>query len=269
MANKILVGIVILALILGAGGGIYYFATNVPSTTANVIDIGDGMFCEDSDGGYKPFKAGWVRLTVPSAGYTDDKVYDYCIDSNVVAEYTCEASSGVNVQTYDCDAGCSAGRCEECISEDHKQCYGGHVYWFDSCGVRESKAETCSNGCSNGECEAEPEPEPEPTPTECDYGENKCDGNSWMTCTSEGTWTNNGIIKGKCNVNCKTDSDCEAEYSCEAYDCVYSGSTDGNDGDQGTDTGLSSIQITGIVIGIILLIVLVIFGLRYKRRNRK
>lgn len=39
-----------------------------------------------------------------------------------------------------------------CKPNDHKQCSGGNVYWFDSCGVKGALAETCACGCTGDAC---------------------------------------------------------------------------------------------------------------------
>jgi len=46
-----------------------------------------------------------------------------------------------------------------CKSHAQTQCYGQHVYWFDSCGHVEEKKEYCQNGCENGFCKENKEGE--------------------------------------------------------------------------------------------------------------
>ncbi len=41
---------------------------------------------------------------------------------------------------------------KECASRYEARCHNGHVYWYDSCGNKESKKEYCHYGCENGEC---------------------------------------------------------------------------------------------------------------------
>lgn len=41
--------------------------------------------------------------------------------------------------------------CDYCVSNQYKSCYGGDVYWYDSCDTRGSVYETCG---SNAECES-------------------------------------------------------------------------------------------------------------------
>ncbi|MCB9642842.1 MAG: hypothetical protein H6728_07160 [Myxococcales bacterium] len=50
------------------------------------------------------------------------------------------------------------GKCQEktqqtCTPQASRQCAGGHVFWFDSCGYQQEKAQDCgSTGCDNGQC---------------------------------------------------------------------------------------------------------------------
>ncbi|MFW6014389.1 MAG: InlB B-repeat-containing protein, partial [Candidatus Nanoarchaeia archaeon] len=58
--------------------------------------------------------------------------------------------------TYECSDGnweFVESTCErECISNDNKKCYDGDVYWYDSCGERQTTDEICDYGCEDGEC---------------------------------------------------------------------------------------------------------------------
>ncbi len=58
-------------------------------------------------------------------------------------------SCGINVE---CDGN---GNCvSSCSSHDSSKCYGGDVYWYDSCNVRESKREECGSlNCVGGKCQ--------------------------------------------------------------------------------------------------------------------
>lgn len=53
-----------------------------------------------------------------------------------------------NALTHDCVGdGCV------CRSQQHKGCFGGDVYWYDACGLREGLYEDCGDGiCDNGAC---------------------------------------------------------------------------------------------------------------------
>jgi len=69
-------------------------------------------------------------------------------------EGCCVSGDGCKYTTSDvCSAGggkfykntyCAAVKgCESCKAKDHKECVGEDVYWFDSCGNKEAKAEDC------------------------------------------------------------------------------------------------------------------------------
>jgi len=55
---------------------------------------------------------------------------------------------------------CSTGICTDwleacdgsCINHDHKQCSGGDLYWYDSCGNQEEMAQDCECGCDGSAC---------------------------------------------------------------------------------------------------------------------
>jgi len=44
----------------------------------------------------------------------------------------------------------------ECKPDAEARCYGGHVYWYDSCGNRLRKREYCRYGCDDGRCKEPP-----------------------------------------------------------------------------------------------------------------
>jgi hypothetical protein len=51
------------------------------------------------------------------------------------------------------DQSCDSGVCEDdCESHDEKRCYNDDVYWYDSCGHRESRYKSCDEDCSDGRC---------------------------------------------------------------------------------------------------------------------
>lgn len=49
-----------------------------------------------------------------------------------------------------CTGTCSGSTC--CSSNAYKSCYGGNLYWYDSCGNRGTRASTCECGCSGDVC---------------------------------------------------------------------------------------------------------------------
>jgi len=51
------------------------------------------------------------------------------------------------------DLSCDSGVCQDdCESHDEKRCYNDDVYWYDSCGHRESRYKSCDEDCSDGRC---------------------------------------------------------------------------------------------------------------------
>jgi eight-cysteine-cluster-containing protein len=98
----------------GGGGG----STSTANTGATASDSVTGMVNADTT----------TSSTVCREGY--ERASYYCPDNGV----------------------CCAPVKEECKSQYEHRCYEGHVYWYDSCGNRESKREYCEHGCENGEC---------------------------------------------------------------------------------------------------------------------
>lgn len=268
--------------------------------TFSVVDIGDGMYCEDSDGGYKPFKAGWVRLTVPSIGYTDDKEYDYCLNRDTVGEYSCDEDYGVVLQTYDCDAGCDDGACVECESHDEKKCSGNNVYWYDSCGDKEEVAEYCSNGCSGSKCvavECEADSDCSSSSDFIKYCENnvlkqkkdaeKCESYKCVPKTSD-------EILEYCDYSCGVDNSGETKCliqptiqvfrvyddSCleisilpankgpDDYDTLEDCEASLDGGNDGDGDGGNTLEIVGAIIVLVVLVVIVIAGFILKRGKK-
>ena len=63
-------------------------------------------------------------------------------------EVTCGVSGNCSVELVrtPCPLGCSGTTCESCAPSDHQDCWDGHAYWYDSCGVRGSQADFCGSG---------------------------------------------------------------------------------------------------------------------------
>ena len=86
-----------------------------------------------------------VAACTDECSYGDRRCYDsgYQVCSNFDSDSCYEWSS-----TYSCGSGktCSNGQCvTTCTSHSYKQCYAGDVYWYDSCGDKESKYEDCGS----------------------------------------------------------------------------------------------------------------------------
>jgi hypothetical protein len=58
----------------------------------------------------------------------------------------------VNWETKKVECAFKMGTETGCISHHKVECYGNHLYWFDSCGNKEEKKERCNYGCENGAC---------------------------------------------------------------------------------------------------------------------
>src|SRR3989344_5893935 len=91
------------------------------------------------------------------------------------------SSGGISTTTA-CSVGVNQAQ-TQCTQNSSKQCFGNNVYWYDSCGVRGSLFQACSNGCQNGVCAN--------SGTQCDQNDNKqCVGNSvyWFdSCGNRGS----------------------------------------------------------------------------------
>jgi len=55
-----------------------------------------------------------------------------------------------------CSNGCSNNVCKSCSSRASYTCYNGNIWYYDSCGQRESVRTYCNNGCSGSSCLAPP-----------------------------------------------------------------------------------------------------------------
>jgi hypothetical protein len=80
---------------------------------------------------------------------SDPSYEAYCLNSEVWERNRC----GDEQLVESCDYGCENATCL-CQSNFERQCNDGDVYWFNSCGVREQRAEVCNRNeiCANGQC---------------------------------------------------------------------------------------------------------------------
>ena len=91
---------------------------------------------------------------------------------------------------------CQGGDCT-CVSHDHRDCYDGDVYWFDSCNNREGLAEDCGTfGCSGGACGTDCHGgrtvgDPDYCRSDCQCGEDEGDCDSSSECSGVLTCADN------------------------------------------------------------------------------
>lgn len=109
--------------------------------------------------------------------------YNYPVDLAIIESYLCSQSYTNCVKDtalYLSEEYVIHWECP-CQSHSEKRCYGGDVYYYDSCGVREERFDDCSSSesCTDGVCDAEPE---------CDSGEQKCVGTTTYQVCSSGSW---------------------------------------------------------------------------------
>ena len=101
---------------------------------------------------------------------------------------------------------------QECTLYDHKECFNGDSWWFDSCGNRQEIADICGENrecvdgecielCGNGVCEE-------------DKGEN-CE-NCWVDCPCKDYERCNF---GRCETYCGNGRCDEDENCMNCYDC--------------------------------------------------
>ncbi|MBI1935571.1 hypothetical protein HYS31_03960 [Candidatus Woesearchaeota archaeon] len=116
---------------------------------------------------------------------------------------------------------CSSNRCEgfsyilclsgedDCKSEINKGIVKG------KCGVECNQDSECSNAkkCQSYKCECS---------DKC--SSDSCSGFEFISCESDLDGCKNsirrGLIKGKCNVDCVSNSDCSSNYECLTYKCI-------------------------------------------------
>ena len=123
---------------------------------------------------------------------------------------SCDACTGGQV--------CTAGDCG-CTSQDHKDCYGGDVYWFDSCGVQGVKFQECGEtACLAGVCQPASCPD-----GFCNGSETQCscaaDCGTCVGCCT-GTECKGGDTTGFCGAGGESCDACTGGQVCTAGDCV-------------------------------------------------
>ena len=154
--------------------------------TGGDSDDNDYNTCADSDGG----KNYYVKGTVISG---TQALSDHCSSDGTLTEKFCY-DGDILWETYNCPDGCVDGACinltnETCTQHAYYDCFGGNVYWFDSCNNTEERKENCSYGCDNGVCLEESGNETNQTILLLHF--NECSGNTVYDSSGNG---HNGSI---------------------------------------------------------------------------
>ena len=112
-------------------------------------------------------------------GYCDGNIAYFCNDNG---EFTVEECAE--------DETCTEGRCS-CLSEDHKGCHEGDVYWFDSCGNPGELVEACGSdqACSDGYCLTD-------CTLECGYSWGLGEAAAVLKCGPDDMCTNMDVVGG-------------------------------------------------------------------------
>ncbi|MBS3158818.1 S8 family serine peptidase [Candidatus Woesearchaeota archaeon] len=153
---------------------------------------------------------------------------NYCYDSDVYKDYITRGCSGSS-----CTSPTGKVKQQECGTSGYtgnNYCYDNDVYndyvtigcSGSSCTSTTGKVKQkeCDFGCSNNQCNT--------CINKCSYsGQEKCDGYTYSRCETQSSgcldWTNNGVTKNKCGVECTSSWDCGFVgwgYECINYGCV-------------------------------------------------
>jgi|GEM_PF-3538422 len=171
-----------------------------------------------------------------------------CTAGEVVVRCVCKANPELLCESEDtvCRGGyeksgywcpdngiCCIPEKDECAPEYVSRCYGGHVYWFDSCGNKVRKREYCAYGCDEGKCK------PPPADEKCYetdggydiYERGVCESGSQRLedhCNSDGTLTEKYCAD---DTTIKWNSTaCPEGYVCSEGACRPQTCTDSDDG---------------------------------------
>ncbi|MCK5022700.1 MAG: hypothetical protein KAS04_00870, partial [Candidatus Aenigmarchaeota archaeon] len=108
--------------------------------------------CIDSDGGINLYEKG-------TATRGSQVLSDHCNSDGTLTEKYCADDGTIKWDSHNCpgeyycyDAECVALNTTNCTIHHEYKCYSGHVYWYNSCGVKEEKKEYCEYGCEGTEC---------------------------------------------------------------------------------------------------------------------
>jgi len=161
------------------------------------------IICTDSDGG----KNYTVKGTASSGPSTGLPATDFCIDSKTLNEYYCDGFD-VASEEYDCEFGCSDGRCVEksCTDDDATENYPDGKNYF-------VKGNTII--CIDEECT---EPFNDFCKNDTALYEYYC--NSSLDVANETYICEEGCEDGACLKICTNDADCDDENDCTEDECV-------------------------------------------------
>jgi hypothetical protein len=80
----------------------------------------------------------------------------------ICGDKICNSQLNETCSSCPTDCGCTTGDCiknkcvveetENCTSKESYKCYNDDVWYYDSCNVKETKKESCSNGCTGTTC---------------------------------------------------------------------------------------------------------------------
>ncbi len=122
-------------------------------TNISLLAIGLGLFtgCGGSEGGSSQCQSNAERKCMGNDLYW----FDSCGKQETLIE-TCPVACSAGACTTAADSGNPGGNPgtgnQVCTSHSTQLCVGNDLFWQDSCGQQQEKAETCKFGCENSQC---------------------------------------------------------------------------------------------------------------------
>ena len=108
----------------------------------------------------------------------DTSGVDLCWCSDEEDRFYVDESDGVH-----CRSTYRSSWCTSCTSHASKKCYSNDIYYYDSCGKRETKYKDCGTpGCTTGSSSCKT------SSTECTSGQYKCTGSATVSKCVNGKW---------------------------------------------------------------------------------
>ena len=127
-----------------------------------------------------------------------------CGEGNSI--FMCQPDGSGEESVHECLAGqgCSNANCYECQTHEGTVCFGGNVWWTNSCGTREDLKETCTTKtgytCSSGICSK--------------------DQSCTMSCSADDDSISSGLSCGSSSRECHNSYDSHGRLS--YMSCTYS-----------------------------------------------